>query len=145
MGSLLDPTTPLTIERVLKSSDDTLFVVFDFTRDGWDEQIQALKAYWRAWAGNHSVQRVFFLFTDDPASIEHRALKKGNYVVYGLFDPKPNHLVFASFKDTPFSTLEDKLKDSAESEMGDVGLAGVGRNPLGEGALGDCYGFGGCF
>ena len=146
MRSLLDLRNPLTIECVLKSSGDTLFVVFDFKQDEWEGAIQELKAYWRAWTERHSVPRVSFLFSDNaPAieceqsivSLEHRDLTKGSYVVYGLFDPdpKPNHLVFASFKDTPLDKWKYEQKNLAKNEMGDIGFAAVGRNPLGEGFI----------
>lgn len=137
MRSLLDLRNPLTIECVLKSSGDTLFVVFDFKQDGWEGAIQELKAYWRAWTERHSVPRVSFLFSDNIVSLKHRDLTKGSYVVYGLLDPdpKPNHLVFASFKDTPLSKWKDDQKNLAKNEMDDIGFAAVGRNPLGEGFI----------
>ena len=126
-------TVPLTFERVVETSGDTLYVIFDFDCDGWDEQIHALKEYWVAWAEGSSVQRVSFLSTDDEGCLEHPELENGNFVVYGLFAPKPNHLVFASFSDTPFDSWEEERQYLIERGMGDIGFAAVGCNPIGEG------------
>ncbi len=56
-------------------------------------------------------------------------------MVYGLFDPKPNHLVFAAFNDTPFGLSEEEQKFLFEGGMGEIGFASVGHNPLGDGHI----------
>ncbi len=122
--------TAFTMERVLEKSGDTLFVIFDFNCDQWDKQIQALKEYWRAWSQPRSIQRVSFWSMDDKDCLP--CLEKGNYAVYGLFDPKPNHLVFAALDDTPFGLSEEEQQCLVESE-GEIGFSAVGHNPLGEG------------
>ncbi len=125
----------LTIERVLEAAGDTLLVMFDFNRAGWEKQIQALKEYWWAWSERHSIQRVCFLAPDDVGGLPRLSLKNGNYVVYGLFDPKPNHLVFSALNETPFALSEEEQKCLVEGEMGDIGFSGVGHNPLGDGHI----------
>ncbi len=127
--------SPLTIERVLESAGDTLFVIFDFGCAGWEKQIQALKEYWWAWSERHSIPRVSFWYTDDNDGLPRLELKKGNYVVYGLFDPKPNHLVFAAFNETPFGLSEEEQKLLFEGGMGEIGFSAVGHNPLGDGHI----------
>jgi hypothetical protein len=117
-----------TLDSVINSAGDTLYVVFDFPVADYQDITDAIQNYWFDQLISIQPNHAIFLCSFDNSFISaQQTLADKNLVIYGSFSSRENNLIRTAFEGTLVQLPgEELIQDN-------TGIIAAGYNPFGKG------------